>query len=107
MRVVESTLAHFPRRRFGLIESIVDERVIAPNVNERVLFCANKKKRGQQTRSKQISRVRANRPKKRRRTHTSASSGRTPRMTLTYTMFGSVQKGRSPAASRDSHHLAK
>jgi hypothetical protein len=50
MRVVESALAHFPKRRFDLIESIVDERVIAPNVDKRVLLCANpkKEKRGQQ-----------------------------------------------------------
>ncbi len=45
MRVVESTLAHFPKRRFDLIESIVDERVVAPDVNERVLFCANQKEK--------------------------------------------------------------
>jgi len=43
MHVVESKLAHFPKRRCGLVESIVDERVVAPDVNKRVLFCANKK----------------------------------------------------------------
>ena len=48
MRVVQSTLAHLSKRRFNLIESIVDERVIAPNVNERVLFCANQKQQQQQ-----------------------------------------------------------
>jgi hypothetical protein len=44
MRVVKSALAHLPKRRFDLIESIVDERVVAPNVDKRVLFCANQKK---------------------------------------------------------------
>jgi hypothetical protein len=72
MRVVESTLTHFPKRRFGLVESIFDERVVAPDVNKRVLFCANKKtkKMRSATRSKQISRVRANRPKKKGETNT-------------------------------------
>jgi hypothetical protein len=46
MRVVESALAHFPKRSFDLtlIESIVDEHVVAPHVNKRVLFCANQEK---------------------------------------------------------------
>src|SRR5260221_10350931 len=80
------------------MESITDERVVASNVDKRIL--CNENIQHPVSASSTSSRVPT-------RNITSANSGRAPCTTLTYTMFGSVQKGRRPASSRDAHHLGR